>query len=89
VGWSTRPPSQLTAVHPRYAYLSSSGEPLSKCAVIVPQPRGGKERTLAPEAEVAQGDPWDVRLPTTLVKLRPDDKLPAWTKQPDGEWAES
>jgi hypothetical protein len=48
-----------------------------------------KERTLAPGTEVAQGDPWDVHLPTTLVKLRPDDELPAWTKQPDGEWVAS
>jgi hypothetical protein len=23
---------------------------------------------------------WDFRLPTTLVKLRPDDKLPKWKK---------
>jgi hypothetical protein len=45
-----------------------------------------KERTQAPGAELAQGDPWDVKLPTTLVKLRPDNSLPVWTKQPDGSW---
>lgn len=48
-----------------------------------------KERTQAPGTEIAQGDPWDVRLPTTLVRLRPDDSLPAWTKQPDGSWLPS
>ncbi|GAB3002041.1 hypothetical protein [Saccharothrix stipae] len=47
-----------------------------------------KERTQAPGAEIPQGDPWEVRLPTTLVRLRPDDSLPTWTKQPDGTWLE-
>lgn len=42
----------------------------------------------APGNEVPQGDPWLVRLPTTLTKLRPDDALPKWKKvgedwQPD------
>ena len=32
------------------------------------------------------GEPWEVRVATTLVKLRADDKLPSWTKQPDGTW---
>ncbi|HEY7665396.1 MAG TPA: hypothetical protein VH934_19945 [Xanthobacteraceae bacterium] len=45
-----------------------------------------KERTQAPGDEVAQGGPWDVRLPTTLVRLRPDDSLPTWSKQADGSW---
>lgn len=34
----------------------------------------------APGNEVPQGDPWLVRLPTTLAKLRPNDDLPEWTK---------
>jgi hypothetical protein len=45
-----------------------------------------KERTDAPGTEIAQGDPWEVRLPTTLTRLRPDGSLPTWTKQPDGTW---
>ncbi len=45
-----------------------------------------KERTQAPGDEIAQGDPWDVRLPTTLVRLRPDASLPTWSKQADGSW---
>jgi hypothetical protein len=45
-----------------------------------------KERTQAPGDEVAQGGPWDVRLPTTLVRLRADDSLPTWSKQADGSW---
>jgi hypothetical protein len=38
-----------------------------------------------PGQEVAVGDPWNVHLPTTLVKLRPDDKLPKW-KQVGDDW---
>jgi len=34
----------------------------------------------APGNEVPQGDPWLVRLPTTLAKLRPHDDLPEWSK---------
>ncbi|HEU4507650.1 MAG TPA: hypothetical protein VFR78_05395 [Pyrinomonadaceae bacterium] len=45
-----------------------------------------RERDDAPGAEIPQGDPWDVRLPTTLVKLRNDNSLPAWAKNAQGEW---
>lgn len=34
----------------------------------------------APGDEVPVGEPWLVRLPTTLVKLRADDELPSWHK---------
>ncbi|PKS08535.1 hypothetical protein jhhlp_004921 [Lomentospora prolificans] len=43
------------------------------------------ERAQKPGDEVPQGEPWKVRVPTTLVKLRQDDKLPKWTKVGD-EW---
>jgi len=42
----------------------------------------------APGAETPQGDPWTVRLPTTLVHLRPNDDLPTWTRVGD-EWVPS
>jgi hypothetical protein len=45
-----------------------------------------KERDEAPGTEVLQGDPWDVRLPTTLVRLRPDGSLPTWQKNAAGDW---
>jgi predicted transcriptional regulator len=47
------------------------------------------ERLDRPGDEVPVGDPWDVRVPTTLVKLRPDDTLPEWRKQADGSWVEA
>ncbi len=47
------------------------------------------ERLGRPGNEIPVGEPWEVRVPTTLVKLRPDDKLPSWKKLPDGSWVES
>lgn len=42
-----------------------------------------------PDDGVAVGEPWDVRTPTTLVKLRKDDELPKWVKDPTTHvWAE-
>jgi hypothetical protein len=45
-----------------------------------------KESEDAPGDEVPQGDPWEVRLPTTLVFLRDQDTLPSWHKTGDGTW---
>jgi len=47
------------------------------------------ERLDRPGDEIAQGDPWTVRVPTSLVHLRDDDKLPKWTKNAAGEWVEA
>ncbi len=47
------------------------------------------ERLARPGDEVPVGEPWEVRVPTTLVKLRSDDKLPKWQKQSDGSWVEA
>ena len=46
------------------------------------------ERLDRPGDEIPQGDPWLVRVPTTLVKLRADDELPQWTQNAAGEWVE-
>ncbi|KAF0192705.1 MAG: hypothetical protein FD165_475 [Gammaproteobacteria bacterium] len=45
-----------------------------------------RERDKAPGAEIPHGDPWDVHLPTTLLKLRDVATLPQWQKNPQGEW---
>ncbi|MCS0500446.1 hypothetical protein [Protaetiibacter mangrovi] len=57
-------------------------------SLYVPIVKEIQEATGAPGDEVPVGDPWLVRLPTTLAKLRADDALPAWKKvgedwQPD------
>lgn len=46
------------------------------------------ERLGKPGYEIPQGDPWEVRVPTNLVKLRADDKLPTWHKDTNGNWIE-
>lgn len=46
------------------------------------------ERLDRQEDEIPQGDPWMVRIPTTLVHLRPDDKLPMWAQDINGKWVE-
>ncbi len=46
------------------------------------------ERLDRPGDEFPEGDPWTVRIPTTLVHLRPDDKLPQWEQDADGNWIE-
>ena len=45
-----------------------------------------RERDQAPGSEVPHGTPWDVRLPTTLVRIRPEASLPSWQKNAQGEW---
>lgn len=47
------------------------------------------ERLDRPGTEVPQGDPWTVRVPTNLVKLRADDQLPRWERNDAGEWVEA
>lgn len=42
-----------------------------------------------PGDEVPEGDPWEIRIPTNLVKLRDDDQLPTWEKDEDGNWVEA
>lgn len=48
------------------------------------------ERLGRPGDEQPEGKPWPVRLPTTLVHLRADDKLPKWKQDAaTGEWVEA
>lgn len=47
-----------------------------------------QNNTGAPGDEEPVGDPWDIRVPTQLVHLRKDDKLPRWTQNDEGEWIE-
>lgn len=47
-----------------------------------------KARLQAPGDEEPVEDPWEVLVPTQLVRLRPDGSLPRWEKQEDGSWQE-
>lgn len=48
-----------------------------------------KARQQAGDDEVPVGDPWEVRLPTTLILLRKKDSLPRWEKNPAGAWVDA
>jgi hypothetical protein len=54
-------------------------------SMYVPIIKEIQEATGAPGNEQPVGDPWEVRLPTTLVRLRPHDDLPMWQKV-DEKW---
>ncbi len=43
-------------------------------------------RALGPDEEIPVGDPFIVRLPTTLVRLKPGATLPEWEQTEEGEW---
>lgn len=49
-------------------------------SLYVPIVKEIQEATGAPGSEVPVGDPWLIHLPTTLVRLRPNDDLPEWKK---------
>lgn len=45
-----------------------------------------RERTGAPRDEVPMGEPWDNRVPTALVAIRPESDLPKWKRTPGKPW---
>jgi|GEM_PF-1141610 len=47
------------------------------------------ERLDRPGDEFPEGEPWEVRFPTSLVRLRDDGSLPSWEKNAAGEWKPS
>jgi hypothetical protein len=46
-----------------------------------------KAQTGAPGDEAPVGEPWDIVVPTQLVVLRRDNRLPKWRKE-NGQWVE-
>jgi hypothetical protein len=45
-----------------------------------------RERTGAPQGEIAVGEPWDVRVPTALVLVREEGDLPEWERVAPDQW---
>jgi hypothetical protein len=72
-----------------YGELWNGGPlPLISSPLYLPIADEIAERLDRPGDEVPQGDSWPVRIPTTLVHLRPDDKLPKWVQDANGNWVE-
>lgn len=55
-------------------------------SLYVPIVKEIQEATGAPGSEVPVDDPWLVHLPTTLVRLRPNNDLPEWKKDNEENW---
>ncbi|KAF2276155.1 uncharacterized protein EI97DRAFT_467385 [Westerdykella ornata] len=71
----------------KFGILWNGGSlPTISCPLFVPIADEIAERSQRPGGGVPQGEPWVVKLPTSLVKLRQDDKLPKWKKTSDGVW---
>src|SRR5215475_5075383 len=87
VVFPVRPGFEAAVVH----YLETSeiwnGGPPPEISnsLYVPIIKEIRESTGAMGSEIAVGDPWLVHLPTTLVRLRPNDDLPVWQRVGD-DW---
>lgn len=44
------------------------------------------DRLDRPGDEIPVGEPWEVRVPTNLVRLRDDGSLPSWSQDAHGNW---
>jgi hypothetical protein len=45
-----------------------------------------RERTGAPQGELPVGEPWETRVPTALVLVRPKSDLPKWKRLSMDDW---
>lgn len=45
-----------------------------------------RERTGAPKGEIPVGQPWEARVPTALIIVRPTSDLPKWKQPNPAEW---
>lgn len=62
------------------------GPPPVNSPLYIPSSEEIREQTGAPGNEVPYGDSWEVVLPTSLIRLRTDDKLPTWTWPNKAQW---
>jgi hypothetical protein len=60
-----------------------AGQPRISDSDYLPITEEIKAATGASGTETPQGDPWEIVIPTTLVKLRSDGRLPGWTRTGD------
>ncbi len=60
--------------------------PLVTDSAYLPITEEIREASGAPGNEVPVGDAWEVRLPTTLIKLRDDHDTPEWKQDPADQW---
>jgi len=62
------------------------GEPTINDPLYKPIVDEIKERTGADQGEIAVGEPWETRLPTTAILVRLEASLPEWERIDPDEW---
>lgn len=62
------------------------GPPAVSSPLYLPISQEIREQSGAPGNEAPYGDSWEVVLPTSLIRLRTDDKLPAWSWPDKSKW---
>ena len=62
------------------------GESSVTSPAYVPISEEIREQSDAPGDEVPYGDPWEVTIPTSLIRLRDDNKLPTWIQANPAKW---
>jgi hypothetical protein len=45
-----------------------------------------RRETEGSHQRIPVGEPWEVRLPTTLVRVSPGAELPRWEQDENGNW---
>ena len=79
-----RPGFEAAVVHyldtPDGEIWNGGSPPDISSSMYLPIVKEIQEATGAPGGEQPVGDPWEIRLPTTLVRIRPNDDLPTWQK---------
>jgi hypothetical protein len=84
VVFPVRPGFEAAVIHylesPEGEIWNGGAPPDISGSMYVPIVQEIEEATGAPGGEQPVGDPWEVRLPTTLVRIRPNNDLPAWQK---------
>jgi hypothetical protein len=60
--------------------------PAISSPLFVPIAEEIAERLGRPGDEVPEGEPWEVRVPTSLVRVREGADLPTWERDAEGNW---
>jgi hypothetical protein len=71
---------------PNREVWQGAGEPEINDPLYKPIVDEIKERTGADQGEIAVGEPWETRLPTTVVLARRAEALPKWKRDPPDKW---
>ncbi|MFF7647022.1 hypothetical protein [Streptomyces canus] len=64
----------------------SAVDPAVESEMYLPIVEEVSERTGRGQGELPVGDPWEVRVPTSMVLVRPESNLPTWRRTDADDW---